>query len=280
MSSDMSTETEVDSSSPSVDQVSAYIHLFEPDTALGHGPVESLLRCYSSEGLELIHAAEGGSTGAGSGGYVDFIANHLQRNFIKCDNSSSSSSSSGSDDMSSSTTGVLELHAGRNPDISEIHLLLPATHSSSPATIIKFGRVYGFRNIQSMLLKLKRQKLDLDFIEVMACPSGCVNGGGQIKTSERETNAAMKDRISRVDTLYHSRKCASLDDSPLLKYLYGSVLPHQSINQEASPVIGSATPEKTYNGTGISREWADKLFHTRFHAVPKLEILSPLTAKW
>jgi hypothetical protein len=38
---------------------------------------------------------------------------------------------------------------------------------------IKFARVYGFRNIQSVLLKLKRRKLDLDFIEVMACPSGC-----------------------------------------------------------------------------------------------------------
>jgi hypothetical protein len=34
-----------------------------------------------------------------------------------------------------------------------------------------------------VLLKLRRAKCELDYLEVMACPSGCNNGGGQIKIS-------------------------------------------------------------------------------------------------
>lgn len=31
---------------------------------------------------------------------------------------------------------------------------------------------------------LKRKKCDYDFIEIMACPSGCINGGGQIRSAD------------------------------------------------------------------------------------------------
>lgn len=41
--------------------------------------------------------------------------------------------------------------------------------SNDPIIIAKY---YGFRNIQNFVQKLKRNKLHLDFIEVMACPSG------------------------------------------------------------------------------------------------------------
>ncbi len=45
------------------------------------------------------------------------------------------------------------------------------------------ARSYGFRNIQNITRQLKSPKGSAyDFVEVMACPSGCVNGGGQIRT--------------------------------------------------------------------------------------------------
>lgn len=42
------------------------------------------------------------------------------------------------------------------------------------------ARVYGFRNIQNFLKKYKKYH----FVEVMACPRGCANGGGQGQISD------------------------------------------------------------------------------------------------
>ena len=47
---------------------------------------------------------------------------------------------------------------------------------------LRFAYAYGFRNIQNIVQKLKRNKCDYDFVEIMACPSGCINGGGQIRS--------------------------------------------------------------------------------------------------
>ena len=41
-------------------------------------------------------------------------------------------------------------------------------------------QAYGFRNIQTLVQKMKRRACQYDFVEVMACPSGCLNGGGQV----------------------------------------------------------------------------------------------------
>ena len=41
-------------------------------------------------------------------------------------------------------------------------------------------QAYGFRNIQTLVQKMKRHACDYDFVEIMACPSGCLNGGGQV----------------------------------------------------------------------------------------------------
>ena len=49
---------------------------------------------------------------------------------------------------------------------------------------LRFAYAYGFRNIQNIVQKLKRNKCDYDFVEIMACPSGCINGGGQIRSTD------------------------------------------------------------------------------------------------
>lgn len=46
---------------------------------------------------------------------------------------------------------------------------------------LRFAFAYGFRNIQNIVQQMKRQKCSYDFVEIMACPSGCLNGGGQIR---------------------------------------------------------------------------------------------------
>ena len=46
--------------------------------------------------------------------------------------------------------------------------------------LLHFAAAYGFRSIQNLVQKIKRKKCPYHFVEVMACPSGCLNGGGQV----------------------------------------------------------------------------------------------------
>jgi iron only hydrogenase large subunit-like protein len=66
--------------------------------------------------------------------------------------------------------------------LKEVTLYDPETvNSENPKVLLKFAQAYGFRNIQNIIRKIKQGKCEYDYVELMACPSGCVNGGGQIK---------------------------------------------------------------------------------------------------
>ena len=69
----------------------------------------------------------------------------------------------------------------RNQDFRETVLTVDAQ------VRLRFAYAYGFRNIQNIVQQLKRNKCDYDFVEIMACPSGCINGGGQIRSSSSNT---------------------------------------------------------------------------------------------
>lgn len=99
---------------------------------------------------------------------------------------------------------------GRNADVMEYALV----DTASGTTQLKMARFYGFRNIQNLVRRLKPKRAsrmpgavrrqaapasgsaadEYAYVEVMACPGGCTNGGGQIKVSEvaevRQENAS------------------------------------------------------------------------------------------
>lgn len=96
------------------------------------------------------------------------------------------------------------IQRGRNSDVVEYTLV-----SESGETIMMAARYYGFRNIQNLVRKLKPARTsrlpganrrgtssagtssgtDYAYVEVMACPGGCTNGGGQIRLDDaREAN--------------------------------------------------------------------------------------------
>ena len=55
-------------------------------------------------------------------------------------------------------------------------------HPTNPqSTLFKGAYICGFRNIQNIVRQVKSGKCNYDFIEIYACPTGCINGGGQIK---------------------------------------------------------------------------------------------------
>ena len=57
---------------------------------------------------------------------------------------------------------------------------------------IRVAVVSGLMNAKKLLEKIKHKKLDVHFVEVMACEGGCINGGGMpYKTEDTNINARM-----------------------------------------------------------------------------------------
>ncbi|CAH0406693.1 unnamed protein product [Chilo suppressalis] len=68
----------------------------------------------------------------------------------------------------------------RNPDFREVTL------EKDGKEVLKFAIANGFRNIQNLVQKLKRGKSPYHYVEVMACPSGCLNGGALVRSASSE----------------------------------------------------------------------------------------------
>jgi iron only hydrogenase large subunit-like protein len=66
--------------------------------------------------------------------------------------------------------------------------------------VLRFAQAYGFRNIQTLLRKVKPGLSPYDYVEVMACPSGCINGGGQLPPNP---GLSMQQALAKVDASYH-----------------------------------------------------------------------------
>ncbi|KAG6019098.1 Cytosolic Fe-S cluster assembly factor nar1 [Claviceps sp. Clav32 group G5] len=120
---------------------------------------------------------------------------------------------------------------GRNSDVVEFVVAV----DGSP--VFKAARYYGFRNIQNLVRRLKPTRasrmpggkpfgsarrpigkhaaLEYSYVEVMACPGGCTNGGGQVKIDDpvvldrkkllgRPGPQEQKEWLAEVDEVYFS----------------------------------------------------------------------------
>ena len=70
----------------------------------------------------------------------------------------------------------------------------------------------GTKNAKELLNKVKSGELEVDFIEIMACPGGCVNGGGQ-PVQSAATKAAVDLKAKRASILYEADKKMELRKS-------------------------------------------------------------------
>ncbi|MEA1972218.1 MAG: NADH-dependent [FeFe] hydrogenase, group A6 [Candidatus Cloacimonadota bacterium] len=66
---------------------------------------------------------------------------------------------------------------------------------------VKAAIVHGTANARIILDEIKAGKKDYHFIEIMACPGGCVNGGGQPHVSAEVKNQ-IDVRVERAKALY------------------------------------------------------------------------------
>ena len=59
------------------------------------------------------------------------------------------------------------------------------------------------RGAHLQVRKMKRKNCEYDYVEVMACPSGCLNGGGQLKAGQGHSQQQLLDQL---DAIYHDPK--------------------------------------------------------------------------
>ncbi|XP_041852123.1 cytosolic Fe-S cluster assembly factor narfl [Melanotaenia boesemani] len=165
--------------------------------------------------------------GSGSGGYLHHVFTYAAKHLF-------------GEEVKELTYKTL-----KNKDFQEVRL------EKDGAVLLCFASTYGFRNIQNLVQKLKRGKSPYHFVEVMACPSGCLNGGGQVKPS---TGQNPKELLQKVEELYQAERTLLPEDDTRVAELYQSWL------------------------YSVGEEKAKDLLHTQYHVVEKMT--NGLTMKW
>ena len=91
---------------------------------------------------------------------------------------------------------------------------------------IKVAVASGLGNARKIVEEIKSGKADYQFVEIMACPGGCIMGGGQpIKSSQ--VQAEVNVRKLRADCIYSIDEKSTIrksHESPVIKNVYGEYL--------------------------------------------------------
>ncbi|KAF4518457.1 hypothetical protein B566_EDAN002112 [Ephemera danica] len=173
----------------------------------------------------LISSLENGTIqvssprGSGSGGYAENIFLYASQKLFGI------------------TPEQLQYQSIRNEDFQELVL------ERDGNVLLRFAVASGFRNIQNLVQKLKRKKLQYDYVEVMACPGGCLNGGAQCRPGEGGTQS--RDLLEQLQTRYQQE------------------LPTRDLQEPPQAVLD---------------QMESSLLHTQFHAVKNT--ISALNIKW
>ncbi|VDM37681.1 unnamed protein product [Toxocara canis] len=113
-----------------------------------------------------------GTPGGSSGGYAEYIVQRF---------------------ISDSKTRQLSIRrTQRMNNLSAVEVL------DGEEVCLRVAKCYGFRNIQNLVQKMKRGKTEYDYIEVMACPSGCANGGGQIRAEKADSRQKLLESVIKA----------------------------------------------------------------------------------
>lgn len=153
------------------------------------------LQLPESQSLSNLETRMMSHPGSSSGGYLHHLMTVSARSLF------------GMDVDVAEARGV-QVRTVRNGDMMEYTL------EENGHVKLRMARCYGFRNIQNLVRKLEgkggkvvkkkagREEHGWDYVEVMACPSGCVNGGGQLSPPNTEQVYSPKEWLQQVEQTY------------------------------------------------------------------------------
>ena len=199
---------------------------------------------------EWVWGCDSKEGGGGSGGYLEHVFRYAAAKLFGIE-----------------VRGALEykIPRARNLDLREVTLEGP-----DGTTLLRFAQAYGFRNIQNMVRKIKPTAHDIhlgtsrdgcgyDYVEIMACPSGCLNGGGPAPAAA----AAGGDRGDRRrETAGDDGEGAggrARDEVPMGRRHRGAAA------AGCEPGGCGGVPRLGARGGGFGERARARLFHTRYH---------------
>ncbi|KAK8070128.1 cytosolic Fe-S cluster assembly factor NAR1 [Apiospora phragmitis] len=176
----------------------------------------------------------------------------------------------------------IETVRGRNADVVEYSVV-----SAAGQPIFKAARFYGFRNIQNLVRRLKparpsrmpggkpvggsRKQLEYSYVEVMACPGGCTNGGGQVKIDDpvvverigivsKPGPQEQKEWLAEVDEAYFSAEDSGVREDS-----------ESGAKETTADLVGGISPlkirETLAHWAGITGIDANRLVSTTYREV-------------
>jgi len=84
-------------------------------------------------------------------------------------------------------------------------------------------------NAEKIINEIKNGRKDIHFVEVMSCPNGCINGGGQPITSSKE---AVKSRIKAIYDVDDKESIKFAHKNPLVSEIYKNFINFSEKNKE------------------------------------------------
>lgn len=94
---------------------------------------------------------------------------------------------------------------------------------------VKVAVVATARNARNILEEIKRGSANYDYIEFMACPGGCIGGGGQPLTS---TMAIVKKRIAGLYDIDQKKKLRRAHENPVVQEFFNYLSTKPSLAKE------------------------------------------------
>ncbi|HCL01582.1 MAG TPA: ferredoxin [Lachnoclostridium phytofermentans] len=91
-------------------------------------------------------------------------------------------------------------------------------------SIVRIGVVSGLANAEALIEKIESGEEHFDFVEVMACPGGCIAGAGQPFSHKEEKNARASG-MYKADKVSQIKRC---EENPLMLSLYNGLLKHRT----------------------------------------------------
>ncbi|KAF7321304.1 Iron hydrogenase [Mycena kentingensis (nom. inval.)] len=221
--------------------------------------------------------------GSSSGSYLQSIISHLM--------------------ATSGSSLSLSVKTMRNSDYEEYTLC----RDSDQVPVFKGAKCYGFRNLQNVVRKVGRERgvqvgsgaagrlagrssarrtkrseegqadRNYDYIEVMACPGGCVNGGGQLKPLSRSDDAEGYARDWEEQGVLANAKWGDKEWTKKVEESYWAV---EAARYEADRLLQWALDDlcPTDEGVGDVDDGGQTIFRTSYRAVES-DIVG-LSVKW
>ena len=109
---------------------------------------------------------------------------------------------------------------------------------------LRVAVVYGTANARKFLAQMKEHGTQYHFVEVMACPGGCIGGGGQPKDLSKNADDTRKSRIAALYRRDESMTLRASHENPEIKQVYEAFY-GQPLSQMAEQMLHTTYQDRS-----------------------------------